>query len=126
MLRAEESAALIAQVLPYGTTSSSTSSPRLLAEIHTKGLFSELRHRNSSLVSLVIVLFITFGLPPLPILIHRPYFLSPLLLGVSVVSPPVSESNFKASFHETLEAMLTKKKSGSVFSRFSLFYEQKP
>lgn len=65
MLRAEESAALIAQVLPYGNTSSSTSFPRLLAEIHTKGLFSELQHCNSSLVSLVIVLFITFGLPPI-------------------------------------------------------------
>lgn len=62
MLCVEESAALIAQVLPYGNTSSSTSSPRLLAEIHTKGLFSELQY--SSLVSLVIVLFITFGLPP--------------------------------------------------------------
>lgn len=74
MLRVEESAALIAQVLPYGNASSSTNSPRLLAEIHTKGLFSELQYRSSSLVSLVIVLFITFGLPPLPILIHRPYF----------------------------------------------------
>lgn len=76
MLRVEESAALIAQVLPYGNASSSTNSPRLLAEIHTKGLFSELQYRSSSLVSLVIVLFITFGLPPLPILIHRPYFFS--------------------------------------------------
>lgn len=81
MLRAEESAALIAQVLPYGNTSSSTSSPRLLAGIHTKGLFCELHRCNSSLVRLVIVLFITFGLPPLPILIHRPYFLPPLLHG---------------------------------------------
>lgn len=65
MFRVEESAALIAQVLPYGNTSSSASSPRLLAEIHTKGLFSERQYRNSSLVSLVIVLFITFGLPPI-------------------------------------------------------------
>lgn len=64
MLGVEESAALIAQVLPYGNTSSSTSSPRLLAEIHTKGLFGELQYRNNSLVSLVIVLFIAFGLPP--------------------------------------------------------------
>lgn len=76
MLRAKESAALIAQVLPYGNTSSSTGSPRLLAGIHTKGLFCELHRRNSSLVRLVIVLFITFGLPPLPILIHRAYFLT--------------------------------------------------
>lgn len=64
MLRVEESASLIAQVLPYGNTSSSTTSPRLLAGIHTKGLFSELQYCNSSLVSLVIVLFITFGFPP--------------------------------------------------------------
>lgn len=84
MLRAKESAALIAQVLPYGNTSSSTGSPRLLAGIHTKGLFCELHRRNSSLVRLVIVLFITFGLPPLPILIHRPYFFFYLLFSLAV------------------------------------------
>lgn len=81
MLRAKESAALIAQVLPYGNTSSSAGSPGLLAGILTKGLFCELHRRNSSLVRLVIVLFITFGLPPLPILIHGPYFLTTVLLG---------------------------------------------
>lgn len=73
MLRAEDSTALIAQVLPYGNTSSSTGSPRLLGEIHTKGLFCELHRCNSSLVSLVIVLFIAAGLPLLPILIHTPF-----------------------------------------------------
>lgn len=119
MLRAKESAALIAQVLPYGNTSSSCSSPRLLAGIHTKGLFCELHRRNSSLVRLVIVLFITFGLPPLPILIHRPlfFFFLPLFSSVSVVSQPVSESNFKACFRRTPEAIKTGK---SVFTLESL------
>lgn len=109
MLRAKESAALIAQVLPYGNTSSSTGSPRLLAGIHTKGLFCELHRRNSSLVRLVIVLFITFGLPPLPILIHRPYFFTSSPPWLSVISQPVSESNFKACFRRTPEAMKTEK-----------------
>lgn len=74
MLRAKESSALIAQVLPYGNASSSAGSPRLSQEIHTKGRFCEPRRRRSSLVRPVIVLFITFGLPPLPLLIHRPHF----------------------------------------------------
>lgn len=103
MLRAKESAALIAQVLPYGNTSSSAGSPRLLAGIHTKGLLCELHPHNSSLVRLVIVLFITFGLPPLPILIHKPYFLTPLLLGcllfhcqlVSLISKPAFTEHWK-------------------------------
>lgn len=130
MLRAKESAALIAQVLPYGNTSSSTSSPRLLAGIHTKGLFCELHRRSSSLVRLVIVLFITFGLPPLPILIHRPYFFffftssSPWL---SVISQPVSESNFKACFFcRTPGAIKMEEKWKSGFSHLHLFYEEKP
>lgn len=41
MLRAEESAALIAQVLPYGNTSSSSGCGGLLAATRTKGLFCE-------------------------------------------------------------------------------------
>lgn len=109
MLRAKESAALIAQVLPYGNTSSSAGSPRLLAGIHTKGLLCELHPHNSSLVRLVIVLFITFGLPPLPILIHKPYFFNSSSSWLSVISLPVSESNFKACFHRTLEAIKMEK-----------------
>ena len=74
------STVLIAQVLPYGNTLSSSAFLRLLAGFRTPGLDCELHRGNSSLVRLVIVLFITFGLPPLPRLIHRPCFL-PLVLG---------------------------------------------
>lgn len=103
MLRAKESAALIAQVLPYGNTSSSAGSPRLLAGIHTKGRFCKPPRRNSSLVRLVIVLFIAFGLPPLPILIHIPDFF-PHLLGcllfqsqlVGLISKPVFLQNTRS------------------------------
>lgn len=119
MLRAKESAALIAQVLPYGNTSSSTGSPRLLAGIHTKGLFCELHRRNSSLVRLVIVLFITFGLPPLPILIHRPYFFTSSSPWLSVISQPVSESNFKACFSQNTRSNKDGK-SGRVCFFFTL------
>lgn len=76
MFAAKEAAALIAQVLPYGNTSSSAGSPALLARIHTKGRLCELHGCNSSLVRLAFVLFITFGLPPLLILIHKPCFLT--------------------------------------------------
>lgn len=115
MLRAKESAALIAQVLPYGNTSSSTGSPRLLAGIHTKGRFCELHRRSSSLVRLVIVLFITFGLPPSPILIHRPCFLPPLLSQlVSLISKPV------------LQKPRSQKEWKSGFSHLHLFYEEQP
>lgn len=123
MLRAKESAALIAQVLPYGNTSSSTSSPRLLAGSHTKGLFCAPRRRNSSLVRLVIVLFITFGLPPLPILIHRPHFFSSCTLSspwLSVISWPVSEPNFKGSVHRTPEAIKMGRSRRVFFSLVSL------
>lgn len=131
MLRAKESAALIAQVLPYGNTSSSTGYPRLLAGIHTKGRFCELHRRSSSLVRLVIVLFITFGLPPMPILIHRPYFFSTSSSPwLSVISQPVSESNFKAVFFffffcRTPEAIKMEEVEECVFQCLHLFYEEK-
>ena len=117
MLRAKESAALIAQVLPYGNTSSSTSSPRLLAGIHTKGRFCVRHRRNSSLVRLVIVLFITFGLPPLPILIHSPSFFTLSSPWLSVISWPVSEPNFKSLFSQNTRRY---KDGKSVFSLVSL------
>lgn len=98
MLRAKESATLIAQVLPYGNTSSSAASPALLAGILTKGLLCELHHRSSSLVRLVTVLFITFGLPPLPILIHRSCFFNSFSSWLSVILQPVSELIFKDCF----------------------------
>lgn len=126
MLRAKESAALIAQVLPYGNTSSSTGSPRLLAGIHTKGLFCELHRRNSSLVRLVIVLFITFGLPPLPILIHRPYFFTSSSPWLSVISQPVSESNFKGCFLQNTRSHKDGKKWKSVFTLASLLCRKAP
>lgn len=75
VMRKEEPDVLIAQVLPYGATLSSTGSPGLWfgGGLYIEGLFCEIHLGNSSLVCLVIVLFITFGLPPLHRLIHGPF-----------------------------------------------------
>jgi len=53
------------QVLPYGAALSSAGSLGLLVGFCTGGLFCEIHLGNGSLVWLVIVLFITFGLPPI-------------------------------------------------------------
>lgn len=66
MLRAKESAALIAQVLPYGNTSSSTGSPRFLAGIHSKGLFCELHHRTAHQLGLLLYYLLHLAFPHCP------------------------------------------------------------